>query len=138
MIRRDLLIQYVTSVRGQPFTWGELDCTLFPGYCLDVLLQDARSAEHVGQWHDLKSAVKYCKEQGLTLESWLLENGCQPIADNFQQVGDFLLTQTLELGGEPWMNAAVCLGGSAALCTSEGVITVPLSAIEYSKILGVR
>lgn len=137
MNRQELLL-YIKSVLDNQFIWGELDCTLFPAKCLDILVGKNLSKKHFGQWKDIKSAVRYSKENNLTLESWLIDNGCIEIEPNFQQTGDFLMIDTETINGQDWLSAAVCLGTCSAVCTENKIERVETKDINYKKILGVR
>lgn len=137
-INRPAVLEYVKSVQGSAFAWGKLDCTLFPARCFDVLTGADKSAPHINQWSDLATAVKYSKRYGLTLETWLIDNGCQVIPPNYQQTADFLMIDTVTVKGHTWLSAAVCLGMQSALCTENGVEIIPTHTLQPTVILGLR
>lgn len=137
-MNRNALIAYVSRVVGQPFEWGKLDCTLFPAFCLGALLDDDSALSHVGRWHDFRSAAKYSELHGLTLERWLRDRGCVDVAEGYMQEGDFLLVETLPVGGKPWINAGVFVGGRVAVCTENGVGLFDRCDVEYYAVIGVR
>ena len=136
--RREAVVSYVNTVVGRPFVWGEMDCTLFPGFCLDALLGGDESREFVGRWSNIAEAVRYSDSNNLTLENWLIRRGCQTIKKNFQQVGDFLMLETITIGDEPWLSAAVCLGDNSAVCTENGIEVFSTASLSFDYILGIR
>lgn len=137
-MRRNDIMAYVNSVVGSPFVWGELDCTLFPAKCLDILQGTKNSQLHTTKWRGIKSAVRYAAKNNVTLDSWLAANGCIEIQRNYQQTGDFLMMDTVTIKGHQWLSAAVYLGLSSAVCTENGIEIVKTSDVDTHKIVGIR
>ena len=91
---------------GTAFDYGVTDC---PMVCLlihDAMTDKSEANVHRGNWSDRKTGLEYVTRTGNSLENVLRGLGCTDVAVGFQQVGDFILTITVD----GWVRGHVCLG----------------------------
>lgn len=109
---------------GQPFLWGETDCTLVCLRLLDAMLGTDHAEKHRGLWSDTLSARRWI-EKHYSFGLGLANQGARPVPPAFAQPGDMLTA-------EDWN--AYCVLGAKVITSAPnvGVVLLPLEAVVRS------
>jgi len=140
---RDRLIAFAYARLGDPFKWGECDCTIFALECLDVITGGDHADLARGHWHDRKSAYRYSREVGFTFESYLIDQvGAWDVSDQPLTLGDFILIDQVIARRRLWRRPAVYLGRDHAVVADHASGAVSCGRIsqfpEFNTVLRVR
>ena len=109
------------ALLGQPFVWGQTDCTLVCLRLLDAMVFTTYSEEYAGLWTDEESARHWMTAHH-TLAFGLAEVGAEEVPPAFVQPGDILIA-------DDWY-AYACLGARCMTSNPErGVFLMPTAAV---------
>jgi hypothetical protein len=114
------LAAYLASVRTRPHVYGENDCLLHVGRAVEAVTGADLYSEHVGRYHDARTAAKYLRSLGSRTPATYLAKlfSEKPVARAMR--GDILIDDE----GIP----GICIGGEALMVgmgEKEGLVRVP-------------
>lgn len=125
------LYEYIGSLIGQPFQYGQNDCPLMAAGALDCMDGGSRRHEMSGSWLDQRTAWKYSKING-TIEDHLKREGCATVEGglNYAQQGDLILMDRTLAHDREWHSVGICLGHKVAIMTEEhGLIRIAINEL---------
>lgn len=88
---------YIASLRHIKYSWGQTDCNTFVTKWIDIRHDTNTSAEIVGKYHDIKTAVKFAKNYTPAPE-YLKQQGYDITRDN-PKSGDIILQRNMQYYG---------------------------------------
>ena len=118
----------ISNFITKDFVWGQTDCTMFIAEHLDSLLGTELVKEYRGQWDSLMSAVKYSRDNQVSVES-ILRNHCESIEWGYEQDGDVFITNDPEAPLLSRDSNGIVFGGRLFFMTTDGLCAAPLSSI---------
>lgn len=118
------LTRLVSDTHGKTFAWGDLDCCLWTAACVEAQTGVDHASEFRGAYSDAQTAAPLLRRMGGL--RGIGGRAGPPVPPLTACLGDIGLVRS---GGKPVL--AVCAGPVWLVVSSQGLLSVPLTAATH-------